>query len=61
MEAGLANYSRGYVALAVVAENAVKVKEVETGSADREANMLAFALEALKLLLEVINSADVKL
>ena len=47
---------RGYVALAVATEKGTFTKEVETGlGGDREGNMIAFALEGLKLLGEVIK------
>lgn len=49
-------YSRGYVALAVATEKETSTKEVETGlGGDREGNMVAFALEGLKLLRDVIK------
>lgn len=52
---------RGYVALAVATEKGTHTKEVETGlDGDREANMVAFAAEALKLLRDVIKG-DAKL
>ena len=44
----------GYVALAVAFEGGVREKELETGTQDREKNMVAFAAEALLLLKEVI-------
>jgi len=44
------NRTPGYVALAVATEKGTVTKEVDTGLAgDRQANMLAFACEALKL------------
>lgn len=46
---------RGYVALAVVSDEGVATREVETKSSDREKNMLVFAEEALKLFLEVLK------
>ncbi len=49
-------YGRGYVALAVATENGTSTKETETGLAgDRERNMVAFAVEGLKLLRDVIK------
>ena len=51
-----ADGSRGYVALAVSTERGTHTREVETGlGGDREANMIAFAVEALKLLREVMK------
>ena len=48
--------SSGYVALAVSTERGTPTKEVETGlGGDREANMVAFAVEGLKLLRSVIQ------
>ena len=47
---------RGYVALAVATEKDTSTKEVETGlGGDREGNMVAFALESLRLLKDVIK------
>ena len=47
---------RGYVALAVATENWTPTKEAETGlGGDREGNMVAFALEGLKFLRDVIK------
>lgn len=52
---------RGYVALAVVTENRTYKKELVTGlGGDREGNMIAFAVEALTLLRDVIKG-DAKL
>lgn len=49
-------YCRGYVALAVATEKATSTKEAETGlGGDREGNMVAFAVEGLKLLRDVIK------
>lgn len=46
----------GYVALAVASEKGTFTRELSTGlGGDREANMVQFALEALKLLKEVIK------
>ena len=54
-------HHRGYVALAVSTEKKTSTKEVETGlGGDREANMVAFAVEGLKLLRDMIKS-DAKL
>jgi len=49
------NRTPGYAALAVVSEGSETTKEIETGSADREQNMVAFAEETLKLFLEVLT------
>lgn len=50
------NPIRGYVALAVATEQGTHTKEVETGlGGDREENMIAFSVEALKLLKEVMK------
>ena len=47
---------RGYVALAIATENETYTKEVETGlGGDREKNMIAFSVEALTALKEVIK------
>ncbi|GAB7355400.1 hypothetical protein MBLNU459_g5918t2 [Dothideomycetes sp. NU459] len=48
------NRTPGYVALAVASEDAVFTREAESGSADRGANMVMFAREALRLLRDVI-------
>ena len=46
---------RGYVALAVAGERGTVSKDLDTGCGqDREANMLAFAVQALKLVKEYI-------
>lgn len=37
---------------------ATVTREVETGTSEREANMVAFALEGLKLLRDVIKGED---
>lgn len=47
----------GYVALAVVGENETLTKDLNTGLRDRSANMVAFAVEALKLVEELINKS----
>lgn len=53
--------SSGYVALAVATENGTHKRELNTGlGPDREANMIAFAVESLKLLRDVIKG-DAKL
>jgi len=53
--------SSGYVALAVAVDGKVYSREVETGlGTDREQNMVAFAVEALKLVKDVIQG-DAKL
>lgn len=47
---------RGYVALAVSSEQGTATKELNTGlGGEREANMVAFATEALKLVREVLK------
>jgi len=52
------NRTPGYVALAVSSESGTATREVETGlGGDREANMVQFAVEALKLLRDVITGA----
>jgi len=46
----------GYVALAVASESGTKKIDLNTGKGtDREQNMLAFAIHALKLVKEVIS------
>ncbi len=46
------------MALAVSTENGTSTKEVETGlKGDREGNMVAFAIEGLKLLRDIIKGA----
>ncbi len=52
--------TRGYVALAVSSNKGTVTKEVETGTDDREKNMVRFAVEALTLLRDVIKG-DAKL
>jgi hypothetical protein len=48
--------ARGYVALAVSSEAGTATREVETGlGTDREANMIAFAVEALKLVRDCLT------
>jgi len=49
------NRTPGYVALAVVGENGVWTKEVETGTQDRVENMLRFAEEGIKFLIQVVK------
>jgi nicotinamide mononucleotide (NMN) deamidase PncC len=49
------NRTPGYVALAVAGDGETKTREVETGSSDRAANMQRFAVEALKLVRDVIK------
>lgn len=46
---------RGYVALAVSTPNGTYTREVETGSGDRERNMVEFAREALQLVVDVLE------
>lgn len=53
------NRTPGYVALAVAKDGGETVtREVETGSSDRESNMVRFALEALKLLKDVMKGVE---
>ncbi|KAH8801054.1 hypothetical protein F5882DRAFT_374048 [Hyaloscypha sp. PMI_1271] len=55
------NRTPGYVALAVATESGTYKRELSTGlGGDREGNMIAFAVEALKLLRDVIKG-DAKL
>ncbi|KAF2478099.1 competence/damage-inducible protein-like protein cinA [Lindgomyces ingoldianus] len=50
------NRTPGYVALAVASEKGTVTREVETGlGTDREANMVQFAVEGLKLVRDVIK------
>lgn len=49
------NRTPGYVALAVVGEGGTWTREVETGSKDRVENMLRFAEEALKFVVQVLQ------
>ncbi|KFY90832.1 hypothetical protein V500_04933, partial [Pseudogymnoascus sp. VKM F-4518 (FW-2643)] len=49
------NRTPGYVALAVATPEGTFTREVDTGSADRAENMVNFAVEALKLLIDVIK------
>ena len=50
------NRTPGYVALAVSGPNRTRSTETDTGcGTDREANMVAFAVEALKLVLGVLT------
>lgn len=49
------NRTPGYVALAVVGKDGVWTKEVETGSQDRVQNMLRFAEEGIKFLIQVVK------
>jgi nicotinamide mononucleotide (NMN) deamidase PncC len=49
------NRTPGYVALAVARDGETVTREVETGSSDRAANMQRFAVEALKLVRDVIK------
>jgi hypothetical protein len=56
MESGWLMTNRGYVALAVATESGTYKRELSTGlGGDREANMIAFAVEALVLLRDVIK------
>lgn len=45
---------RGYVAVAVSTAHGTYTREVETGSDDRQKNMVTFAEESLKLLRDVL-------
>jgi nicotinamide mononucleotide (NMN) deamidase PncC len=50
------NRTPGYVALAVArVDGGTVTREVETGSSEREANMVRFAVEGLKLVRDVIK------
>jgi len=49
------NRTPGYVALAVSREGGTVTREVETGSQDREQNMVRFAVEALTLVRDTIK------
>ncbi|CAF9942377.1 MAG: hypothetical protein ALECFALPRED_009717 [Alectoria fallacina] len=50
------NRTPGYVALAVATEKGTSTKEADTGlGGDREGNMVAFAVEGLKLLRDIIK------
>ncbi|MCJ1236224.1 hypothetical protein MMC14_004202 [Varicellaria rhodocarpa] len=50
------NRTPGYVALAVATEQGTYTREAETGlGGDRQKNMVAFALEGLKLLRDVLK------
>lgn len=55
--AHLSTYCRGYVALAVATEKGTTTREADTGlGGDRKENMVAFAIEGLKLLRDVIQA-----
>ncbi|KAI9751498.1 MAG: hypothetical protein M4579_006034 [Chaenotheca gracillima] len=49
------NRTPGYVALAVASEQGTFTREIETGTSDRQENMVRFAAEALKLLRDVLK------
>ncbi|KAK1141340.1 hypothetical protein N8T08_009131 [Aspergillus melleus] len=49
------NRTPGYVAVAVSTARGTYTREADTGSSDRQANMVGFAAEALKLLRDVIQ------
>ncbi|KAF1848268.1 competence/damage-inducible protein-like protein cinA [Cucurbitaria berberidis CBS 394.84] len=49
------NRTPGYVALAVAGDKGTVTREVETGSSEREDNMVRFAVEGLKLVRDVIK------
>lgn len=46
---------RGYCALAIVSEEGEVKREIETGTAERDYNMIGFAEAALELFLEVLQ------
>ncbi|KAL0260359.1 hypothetical protein SLS55_004045 [Diplodia seriata] len=48
------NMKAGYVALAVASSSGCVEREIETGLVDRDANMVRFAVEALRLVKDVI-------
>ena len=48
-------FIRGYVALAIASSQGTVTREFSSGTAQREKNMLLFAEEALKLLLDVLQ------
>ncbi|KAJ7809571.1 competence/damage-inducible protein-like protein cinA [Mycena olivaceomarginata] len=54
------NRMPGYVALAVAAEGGTVTREVETGKAEREGNMVVFAVAGLELVRDVVKG-DAKL
>ncbi|KAL1609626.1 hypothetical protein SLS59_001134 [Nothophoma quercina] len=49
------NRTPGYVALAVSKQGGTVTREVETGSSEREGNMVRFAVEGLKLVRDTIK------
>jgi hypothetical protein len=52
----LTPFTSGYVALAVASESGTVSREVDTGlGGDRQANMIAFATEALKMVESTIK------
>lgn len=53
------HHRSGYVALAVVSENSSIARDLDTGlGGDRAQNMVAFATEALKLVVELIKTSE---
>ncbi|KAB2572862.1 CinA [Lasiodiplodia theobromae] len=50
------NMKAGYVALAVASASGCVEREIETGLVDRDANMVRFAVEALRLVKDVIQA-----
>jgi nicotinamide mononucleotide (NMN) deamidase PncC len=54
------NRTPGYLALAVAGEGGKVTREVETGKAEREGNMVAFAVAGLELVRDVVKG-DAKL
>lgn len=50
------NMKAGYVALAVASSAGCVEREIETGLVDRDANMVKFAVEALRLVKDVISA-----
>lgn len=52
----------GYVALAVAGPGGTEKKDLDTGKGtDRDANMLAFAIEALKMVKDVVGQQEAKI
>lgn len=52
------NRTPGYVAVAVASDRGTATREIETGSKDREQNMIRFAVEALSLVRDVIKGDE---
>jgi len=53
---GNRNQTPGYTAIAVASANGTRTREIDTGVADRERNMIIFAEEALKFLAEILKA-----